>query len=149
MDAIAAKQFFISKVIAEAEFEQVKLSEVEKKMLYFTEVHPSLPDIYEVNSEFEREYDSDEYEAKIARILKNARDRERRSEPSRDQTWNDALNALKHEDHYILVLIYRAFPEYRKSLLPTHRARDYMIYIAIGIALVLAIIGIADWNLKH
>jgi hypothetical protein len=30
-------------------------------MLYFTEVHPSLPDIYEVNAEFERSYDTDEY----------------------------------------------------------------------------------------
>src|ERR1035438_9799570 len=146
MDAIAAKQFFISKVITEAEFEHIKLSEIEKKMLYFTEAHPSLPDIYEVNSEFERDYDSDEYESKIVRLLKSARDRDRRSDSSRDLDWNDAVNALKNEDHYILVLIYRAFPEYRKSLLPTHRIRDYMIYIAIGIALVLVVIAIADWN---
>ena len=54
MDSAAAKQFLISKVVEEAEFEQVPLSEVEKKMLYFTEVHPSLPDIYDVNAEFER-----------------------------------------------------------------------------------------------
>ena len=35
-------------------------------MLYFTEVHSSLPDIYEVNTEFESSYDRDEYEAKVA-----------------------------------------------------------------------------------
>ena len=66
MDAVAAKQFLISKVIGQAEVEQVSISEVEKKMLHFTEVHPSLPDIYEVNTQFEQNYDSDEYEAKVA-----------------------------------------------------------------------------------
>ena len=146
MESTAAKQFFISKAIAEAEFEHVKLSEVEKKMLYFTEAHPSLPDIYEVNAEFERDYDSDEYEAKIAGLLKNARDRDSRSYPDWEQEWKDALEVLKKEDHYILVLLYCAFPEYRKSLLPTHRVRDYLIYIAIGIAVVLVAIGIAIWR---
>jgi hypothetical protein len=48
MDPTSAKQFLISKVVEEAEFEHVALSETEKKMLCFTEVHPSLPDIYEV-----------------------------------------------------------------------------------------------------
>jgi hypothetical protein len=46
MDSATARQFFISKVIGEAEFESIKLSEVERKMPYFTELHPSLPDIY-------------------------------------------------------------------------------------------------------
>jgi hypothetical protein len=54
MDAVAAKQFLIARVIEQAELQQVLLSDVEKKMLYFTEVHPSLPDIYEINAEFER-----------------------------------------------------------------------------------------------
>ena len=146
MDASSAKQFFISKVIEEAEFERVSLSEIEKKMLYFTEAHPSLPNIYEVNAEFERDYDSDEYEAKIVGLLKNARDRDSRSSPNLEQDWKDALDALKKEDHYILVMLYCAFPEYRKTILPTHRVRDYMIYIAIGIALVLALIGFAAWR---
>ena len=146
MEPTAAKQFLISKIVEEAEVERVTLSEIEKKMLYFTEVHPSFPDIYEVNAEFERDYDSDEYEAKIAGLLKNARDRDNHSSPNGERDWKDALDALKKEDHYILVMLYRAFPEYRRSILPTHRARDYMIYIAIGIALVLVCIGIAVWS---
>jgi hypothetical protein len=146
MDSTAAKQLLISKVIEQAEFEHVSLSEVETKMLYFTEVYPSLPDIYQVNAEFERDYDSDEYEAKITELLKNARDRDSHSYSGREQDWQDAINALRKEDHYILVLLYRAFPEYRNSLLPTHRIRDYTIYIAIGVGLVLACIGIAVWR---
>jgi hypothetical protein len=146
MDPIGAKQFLISRVIAQAATEQVNLSDVEMKMLHFTEVHPSLPDIYEVNAAFERDYDSDEYEIKITHLLKNARDSDGRSSPGQKQMWDDALNALKSEDHYILVMAYRAFPEYRKLLVPTHRVRDYVIYIAIGITLVFIVIGFAMWR---
>ena len=146
MDSAAAKQFLISKVIEEARFERASLSEVERKMLYFTEVHPSLPDIYEVNAEFERDYDSDEYEAKIAGLLKNARNRDRKNSRVGTQQWEDAIDLLRNEDHYILVMVYSAFPEYRKTLLPTHRLRDYVIYIAIGVAVVLVAIAVATYN---
>ena len=146
MDATTAKQFFISKVIDEAKFERVKLSEVERKMLYFTETSPSIPDLYEVNAEFERDYDADEYEDKVTALLKNARERDRQTSPTLEKDWNDALEILKKEDHYILVMLYSAFSEYRDSLLPTHRVRDYVIYIAVGISLVLACIGIALWR---
>jgi len=57
--------------------------------------------------------------------------------------WTDAISALKQEDHYIPVMVYRAFPEYRKTLVPSHRVRDYLIYISVGIAVVLMAIGIA------
>jgi hypothetical protein len=146
VNSVAAKQFLIARVIEEAEVEHVGLSDVEKKMLHFSEVHPSLPDIYEINAEFERDYDSDEYEAKVVGLLKNARERESRSFPLREQEWNDAIDALKQEDHYILVMVYCAFPEYRKALRPTHHVRDYIIYIALGIAVVLVRITMAVWS---
>ncbi len=109
MDSTAAKNFLISKVIEEAQIEHVSLSDVEKKMLHFTEVHPSLPDLDELNAEFERDYDADEYEAKIASLLKTARDRDGKESSSGEQHWKDALHALKKEDHYILVMIGQAF----------------------------------------
>lgn len=143
MDPTAAKQFLISKVIEQAEVEHLPLSEVEKKMLYFTEVYPSLPDICEVNEEFERDYDSDEYEAKITGLLRRGRERNKKESAVQTQQWDDAVDALKAEDHYLLVMVYRAFPEYRKSLLATHRVRDYAIYIGIGIGVVAVAIGIA------
>jgi hypothetical protein len=143
MDAGTAKQFLISKVIEQAESEHVQLSDVEKKMLYFTEVNPSLPDIYEVNAEFERDYDTDKYEDKIIGLLERARTHDAAQSAQYEGMWADAISALKQEDHYILVMVYRAFPEYRKSLRPTHRVRDYVIYIAVGTAVVLLSIGIA------
>lgn len=139
MDSKAAKQFLISKTIGEAKLEQITLSEIEEKMLYFTEVHPTLPDIYEVNAEFEKSYDSDEYEAKIAWLLRNARDRDRKESPSEEQEWKDALDSLKKEDHYILVMVNRAFRSAASST-GASRARDFMIYIAIGIGVVLVLL---------
>jgi hypothetical protein len=148
MEATGAKQFLISKVIEEAKVEQVNLSEVEKKMLHFTEVHPSLPNIYEVNAEFERDYDSDEYEAKIAALLRNARDRDRQSSPSREQDWKDALDALKHEDHYILVMVSQAFG-FGSASAGGHRVRDFLIYIVVGIGIVLFIVLKTLWKAHH
>src|SRR5579871_3592808 len=109
MNSTAAKEFLISRVVEEAKLEQVPLSEVERKMLYFTEGNASLPDIYDVNAEFERSYDEGKYEAKIASLLRSARDRDRNESTSREQPWKDALNALKKEDHYILVMVDQAF----------------------------------------
>jgi hypothetical protein len=145
MEATDAKQFLISKVINEANVEQVILSDVEKKMLYFTEVHPSLPDIYEVNAEFERDYDSDKYEAKIATLLKNARDRDDHSSPSQEQEWKDALDVLKHEDHYILVMVGQTFG-FGSASTGGHRIRDFLIYVAVGIVIVLFIVLRTLWK---
>jgi hypothetical protein len=109
MDPATAKEFLISKVVKQAEFEGAPLSEIETKMLYFTEVHPTLPDIDEVNAEFERKYDVDEYEAKVVGLLKNARTRDSQNSQTLKQQWADALRVLKKEDHYILVMTDLAF----------------------------------------
>jgi hypothetical protein len=139
MDPTAAKEFLISRVVEEAAVEQVNLSDVETKMLYFTEVHPSLPDIYETNAEFERNYNSDEYEAKVAKLLKNARDRDNHSSPSREHEWKDALDALKREDHYILVMVSQAFG-FGSAAANGHHVRDLLIYIVVGIGLAVFIL---------
>jgi len=134
-------------VIAEAELERVPLSDVEKKMLHFTEVHPSLPDIYDVYAEFERDYNSDEYERKVAELLKNARDNDRKQSADAEQPWKDALNALRAEDHYILVMTGQAFgfgSESRGS-----RFRDFLIYISIGVGVVLLLFLWSLWSAKH
>jgi hypothetical protein len=138
MDPATAKEFLISRVVQEAESSHVKLSDVEKKMLYFTEVHPSLPDILEVNADFERNYDSDEYEHKIAQLLRSARARDSQSSPSGEQEWKDALNTLKKEDHYILVMVSLAFG--RDSAAQGHRVRRFLIYTAVGIGVVIALV---------
>jgi len=144
MDAVAAKEFLILKVVQEAELSHVPLSETERKMLYFTEVHPSLPDILEVNTDFERDYNADEYEDKIAELLKNARARDTQVSPTREQEWNSALDALRSEDHYILVMVGIAFRNRTKA--NEQRTRDFLIYVGVGIAFVLVLVLASLWR---
>ncbi len=63
-----AKEFLISRILAEAQREEVPLSEVERKMLYFTESGWTLPDMAAVSEEFDSEYDQSKYEKKIASL---------------------------------------------------------------------------------
>jgi hypothetical protein len=44
-----AKEFLVSEIVAEAQRKNVPLSEIERKMLYFSETGWTLPDIMEVN----------------------------------------------------------------------------------------------------
>lgn len=107
MDSASAKQFVISRVIDQAQLEHIELSGIETKMLYFSEAHPPFADMFEVNTEFERDYDTEEYEDKVVGLLKSARERD--ISLGRKQDWVDALQALEKEDHYILVMVHLAF----------------------------------------
>jgi hypothetical protein len=147
MNSIAAKQFLISRALEQAKLENVSLSETEKKMLHFTEVHPSLPDIYEVNEEFGRNYDSNEYEAKIAGLLRKARLRDEQQSSVQAQQWKDALGALKNEDHYILVMVDQAFRS--NSHIQANRLRDFLLYVAIGIGFVLILLVASILRSRH
>jgi hypothetical protein len=100
-----AKEFLISKIVEEAQRDNAPLSEIERKMLYFTESGWTLPDIMKVSEEFDRDYDQDAYEKRIAKIIKKA-DRRIRNE-SRDEydRWWAAIRFLRREDHYISVMI--------------------------------------------
>ncbi len=103
-----AKEFLISQIVEEAQRENIPLSEVERKMLYFTESGWTLPDIMKVNEDFDREYDDDEYEHKIAKLVTKAYERIRKGGRDEYDKWWAAVRFLEREDHYILVMIRRA-----------------------------------------
>jgi hypothetical protein len=145
MEPAEAKQFLIRRSVEQAQVEDVQLSDVEKQMLYFTEAHPTLPGMHSVNEEFERNYDDAEYEAKIARLLKHAR---AHNSSSREAEWQDALDALKHEDHYILVMVHQAFG-YGSATRSKSRLRDFLMYIVLGIGLVLLACLVSFWRADH
>lgn len=103
-----AKEYLISQIVEEAQRENMPLSEVERKMLYFTETEETLPDMSDVNDQFERECDSSAYEEKIARLLHKAFERTRRETPEGDHRWRQAVADLRKEDHYLLVMVDQA-----------------------------------------
>jgi len=103
--AESAKQFLISKVLRQAVSDGVMLSDFEKQMLDFSEGAASAADI-EAGPNFDSDYDSDTYEAKIARLLRKAYQHD--AKLGRTHQWQDALNALGSEDWYILVMLQQA-----------------------------------------
>jgi hypothetical protein len=103
-----AKEFLISKIVAEADRENIPLSEVERKMLYFTESGWTLPDIMKVNEDFDREYDQDEYEHKIAKLVTKAYGRICKGSRDEYDRWWASIRFLQREDHYVLVMIQSA-----------------------------------------
>lgn len=107
-NAREAKEFLVSSIVSEASLENVPLSEIERKELFFSETGWTLSDIMRVNEEFERNYDSGEYERKIAHLIRNARTRAERTDCEGGKSWADAIEILSEEDHYILVMIKQA-----------------------------------------
>src|SRR5260370_6718452 len=100
-----AKEFLVSQIVAEARREKVPLSEVERKMLYFKESGWTLPDIMKVSEDFDREYDQDKYEQKIAKLVTKADRRIRKGSRDDYDRWWAAIRFLQREDHYITVMI--------------------------------------------
>lgn len=138
-----AKEFIISKVLQEASVEGVPISEVEKKMLYFSEVEQEPDDLYEVNEQFDKQYDAEEYEAKIAGLVKRAYQRDRDSSDQLAQQWLDQIRALQKEDHYILVMVSQA-----RLRLPGDVMRLVATIAALAAIVAVAIYIPAKFNLS-
>ncbi len=77
------------------------MSDVERGMLYFSE--PLQPGMAEINESFDRDYDSTEYEQKIARLIGNAREHARTQGESK--AWAAAIRKVNEEDNYLGVMI--------------------------------------------
>lgn len=103
--SMAAKDFLVSRVMAEAGRENVDVSETERKMLYFSESYPTLPDIGEVLEAFDNQYDTSEYEKKMAKLIGNAFKNDRQESAELTDQWSAAVRLLRKEDHYFLVML--------------------------------------------
>lgn len=107
-----AKLFLASRIAEEAEREGVPLSEVERKVLYYSESGWTLPDMEEVSEAFRRQYDRRQFERRMARLIRRARSRLRAGDKGEFELWNRSIRELQSgEDHYLLSLIAGAQPE--------------------------------------
>ena len=99
-----AKEFLIAQIVDEAAREGTPLTDIERRMLYFTETAWMPEDTWQANEIFDRDYDQTAYERRIAQLSTNLKKR-----PEHDaQQWKQALRILGKEDHYLLILIDRA-----------------------------------------
>jgi hypothetical protein len=104
----AAKEFLIAGIVDEAQREGVSLSDVERRMLYFSEENGEPDELYDLSDEFEQSYDRGEYETKIAGLICNARRRCRAEDKQEFDAWSRAIRTLRREDHYLVVMIDQA-----------------------------------------
>lgn len=131
MTTTEAKEFLASRIVDQARLENVEFSDTERKMLFYSEAHPSLPDMATVLVEFDQNYNTVPYELGVSTLICNAFRRDRK-DPALSQQWRDATKTLRWEDHYINVML-------KRGLASATRTRDFLIYIAVGLLVVVGI----------
>ena len=132
-----AKQFLANKIIAEADRQGSPLSDIDKRMLLFSEQEPET--LQGLSEDALTNIDL-EYENRITNLLRAAYAREK-SIPEEGQRYKDAYSKLQEGDHYISVLA--------KPVLGATKSRDRLIYVAIGLGIVGAVTAFAFWSNSH
>src|SRR5262252_6952737 len=96
-----AKDFLVRQTAEQALLEGVSFSDLEKRMMYFTESEDATEDPAKLNDEFEAAYNNDEYEAKISKLLHHAYARIKKENPASARLWDESFRLLRQGDHYI------------------------------------------------
>jgi hypothetical protein len=105
MNTKEAKDFLAGQVAQQATLDRTPLSDLERRMMYFTESDPdSCDDPISLNDEFEEKYDKVEYETKMSQLLRRAYKRVKAENTGGKLQWDEAISTLKKGDHYVLVL---------------------------------------------
>jgi len=142
MRALEAKQFLVQQTAEQAALENVPLSDLEKRMMYFTEVEECPEDPIALNEEFEAEYDTEKYEAKISKLMRHARQRIKKGNPEATSQWKEAIRELSKGDHYILILCGEGLDSVQVD--PTERPpHDFLKLLGTAILVVAAFVGLA------
>lgn len=137
-----AKDFLVQQAGEQAARENVPLSDIEKRMMYFTESDAtSCDNPLELNDEFEAQYDTTEYEAKISRLLHHAYERLKGEDPERVREWNLAIRTLRRGDHYILVL-WDTKPA-------SEHPRDSLKLLGVGMLIAVGIFVVIIFQAKY
>jgi hypothetical protein len=143
-NAKEAKEFLVSRIAAQAQFEGVLLTETERKELYLSETSWTLPDMPQINEEFEQRFDQDTYEQKIVGLIRNARKRNRQENSDEEKLWSEAIGVLSKEDHYILVMI-------RQAGISIRPRGDFAKLLGVAFATVAVLMCLvlvsAHWNI--
>jgi hypothetical protein len=71
MNVREAKEFLVDQTAKQAVIDGVPFSDLEKRMMYLSESDPTCEDPVALNEEFASQYSCEEYERKIARLLRH------------------------------------------------------------------------------
>jgi hypothetical protein len=68
-----AKDFLVQQIVEQAQRENVPLSDLEKRMMYFSEGTNAVEDPASLNEAFEKQHDTTKYEKKISLLMRQVR----------------------------------------------------------------------------
>ncbi|MBS1800095.1 MAG: hypothetical protein JSS95_09745 [Acidobacteria bacterium] len=140
-----AKEFVISRIVMQSQMEGASLSDIERKMLYFSETGWTLPDMNEVSNAFDRDYDEASYEQKIGTLAHNFLANSHRDNRDEFEAWKEAIRTIRQEDHYLLVLI-----DPRLSIQPdTQSPYRFLKLLALGFLMACVLLVIGYFYLKR
>jgi hypothetical protein len=106
MNPREAKDFLVQQTAKQTLLENLSFADLEKRMMYFSESDPAAcAKPLELNEEFESQYDTAEYEAKISGLLQRAYERLKVQDLEAAQIWDQSVRELRQGDHYLLVLL--------------------------------------------
>jgi hypothetical protein len=103
--ATKAKEFLIGRIMNEAAKADMPLTDVELSMLSFSEASAG-PDELQAAAKFEREYDEEQYETKVAILVQSAFQRDKKA--GKGPLWDHLVDALAEEDMYLSVILDKA-----------------------------------------
>jgi hypothetical protein len=143
MKVLEAKDFLVQQTAEQAALENVPFSDLEKRMMYFTETDECPEDPIALNDAFEAEYDTDEYEAKVSKLTHHAYLRIKKENSEAFHRWKEAMRELSKGDHYLLVLCDDGAP--RRPLLegsPPVSLKSFGPVIWGAVLLIAALFGL-------
>ena len=114
-------------------------------MLYFSETGWTLPDMKQVSAEFDRNYDQDKYEQKIALLIDRIQAGFTAENIQERTKWRQALDKLSEGDHYLLVLVNAAKPA-RKG--PKHNVK-MLVAALVFLAIAVVDVWFLHWLREH
>lgn len=148
MRVLEAKHFLVQQTAEQAALENVPLSDLEKRMMYFTETDECPEDPIALNDAFEAEYDNDEYEGKVSKLMHHAYRRIKKDNPETRRHWDDAIRRLRKGDHYLLVF-WDQGPQERPPYDSLKLLGTAILVIVLGMAAITGVMFLSDHYNVH
>lgn len=136
MNVREAKDLLVQKT-EQAALENVPFSDLERRMMYFTETGECPEDPIALNDAFEAKYDSEDYESKMSTLMRKARHRLEKEDPQSARIWDECIRELRKGDHYILILLCNT----RGSQLASLPVLSWSFWKLLGVSLLVLIVG--------
>jgi hypothetical protein len=99
-----AKDFLVQQTAEQAALENVPLSDLEQRMMYYAEGSDATSEDQKLNDEFHKNYHTSKYEAKMHALLHHAYERLQMVHPEAVPKWDEAISVLAKGNHYVSIL---------------------------------------------